>query len=136
MKFCSCLALIAILAFTAVGCAESSPLSPSPAGVDLTGTWSGPAQDSYGGNGNLRATIAQFGSAFSGTWAITFPNPNNNNGGTVDGTVNGSKIAGTLRSNAVCPLSVTFLVNGNSMSGTYASINCSISITGSFTMAR
>jgi len=118
--------------------ATTAPTPSSPPFINLTGTWTGTAQDTIGGQGTLRATITQTETQFTGTWSLTFPNASYNNGGSLEGVIGATTITGVLRSNLTCPLSVTFLLNTTrSLSGQYASVNCAtVTVTGTFALTR
>ena len=108
---------------------------------DLTGTWAGTIQDSVAGFGTLLLTISQTDTQLTGTWQSTFPNPTNNNGGTLSGTVGDPAIAlvlATSRSQA-CSLTVAATRdedNDNHFTGTYASFNCALAESGSLDVRR
>ena len=112
-----------------LGCG-GSPSSPSAAAANLSGTWAGPLTSTLVGNGTVQVTLNQSGSSLSGTWLSTFPDPSNNNSGSLSGTVNGSNVSATLTPSdpTNCPLNVTATVNGNVMTGTYAAFNCTVAV--------
>ena len=116
-------------------CDVDSPTSPSGS---LAGTWTGTVIDSLVGTGTIRITISQSGSTISGTWASTFPDPADNNGGTASGTLSGSSLSATLTPSnpSSCPFNVTATVSGNRMTGTYAVFTCTIAVTGSLELTR
>ncbi len=125
--------LLSVLAFVVAGCGSSAPPIAS-----VAGTWVGTTSDSVVGAGNIRATIGQSSSALSGTWSSTYSNPSNNNGGTLNGSVSGSSVSLMLTPSVPtsCPFSVTATVTANQMSGTYASVSCSVAVTGSINVTR
>ena len=108
---------------------------------NLAGTWTGTIQDSVAGFGTLLLTISQTDTQLTGTWQSTFPNPTNNNGGTLSGTVGDPAIAlvlATSRSQA-CSLTVAATLdedNDNHFTGTYASFNCALAQSGSLDVRR
>ncbi len=117
------------MAFSVSAC--GSPTEPS-----LSGTWRGTAQDNIGGSGTFEVTLAQTGSNISGTWLIAFPS--SDNGGSLSGTISGSSLSATLSPSNPnsCPFNLTATVSGTVLSGTYASFNCIIAITGSFSATK
>ena len=124
--------LALVMAFSVSAC--GSPTEPS-----LSGTWRGTAQDNIGGSGTFEVTLAQTSSNISGTWLIAFPsNPALDNGGSLSGTISGSSLSATLSPSNPngCPFNLTATVSGTVLSGTYASFNCVIAITGSFNATK
>jgi hypothetical protein len=105
-------------------------------GSSLTGTYVGTTQDSVGGTGSLRLTVAQSGNSLSGTWAVTYPG--GSNGGTLDGSTTGSSITATLTPGVptACPTALTGTSGGNRITGTYAVFNCTAVDTGSFDVTK
>jgi hypothetical protein len=94
---------------------------------NLTGTWTGTITDSLAGMGSLLLTISQTGHQLTGTWQSTFPNPTNNNSGTLAGTINGDAIALTLTSTQTQACSLTVVAtrdDDHHFTGTYAAANC------------
>jgi hypothetical protein len=120
------LALVAALLVAFVGC-HKSPTAPSP--LLLTGTWVGTGFFPSGTSASFQ--ITQSGSTLTGTWeTIGFSGPN----GTVNGSANGSSVSVTFYapgSGASCPfpITVTATVNGNQMTGTWATVNSTCSST-------
>lgn len=128
--------LLAACLLTTIAC-SNSPTAPSY--VSVAGTWRGTSADNLiGGGGQLAITLTQSGSSLSGTWSSVWPNPANNNGGTFNGTATGAGVTGTLTPSnpSNCPTSATAMVSGSTMSGTYATISCSVADTGSFTLTK
>ena len=98
----------------------------------LTGTWDGTwVIDGYGNTGDFTMELVQTGGSFSGTVAITNTDCSN---GSVDGTVNGTSITfGWLLTPQ--PVQFSGVLNGTSMSGTWAANACSnaeLSLTGTW----
>jgi hypothetical protein len=112
---------------------ENRPGGPSD--ISLTGTWTGTASGSLTSDGSVQVNLTHTGSTISGTWA---PIVQGGSGGTVSGTINGSTVLLTLTPNnsAFCPVAVTATVTASQISGTYATINCSVSLTGTFDVTR
>jgi hypothetical protein len=128
------LALIFVLLVATVGCGKSSsPASPSP--PSLTGTWVGPGFFT----GTLTFQLAQSGTSLTGPWTSTQTNPPPLGGGetipgpsgTLTGSANGSSVSITFaeKSGPTCPfpIVVSAAVNGNQMTGSYATQNSSCS---------
>jgi len=57
---------------------------------NLTGTWTGPIQDSRAGRGMLLIHFSHRDTQLTGTWQQTFADPCNTTGGTLTGTASGS----------------------------------------------
>jgi hypothetical protein len=125
--------LCVALAVGTAGCGDSGEVS-------LTGTWSGPIQDSVAGPGTVRFTIDEENSpVLSGTWLATFDAPAETNGGTFSGTFDGHTITMTATSSlsTPCPLRATATLQGDHrFTGTYAAFNCSGAITGELDVTR
>jgi hypothetical protein len=109
----------------------------SPSGK-LAGNWSGQLASSIAGTGNVAASLTQDGSKVGGTWSSTFANPSNNNSGTVKGSISGSSVSLTLTSgNAfACGSQVTSTLSGNTLAGTYTTVNCSVADGGVFQLSK
>jgi len=110
---------------------KASP-SPSQTESQLTGTWVGTwVIDGYGTSGDFTMELVQTGGSFSGTVVITNTDCSN---GPVNGTVAGTSITfGWLLTPQ--PVQFSGVLNGTSMSGTWASIACSnpeLSLTGTW----
>ena len=120
------------LCLVAAQCTDS-PTSPS---ASLTGTWTGTIQDSLVGAGTARVTLAQSGSSLSGTWSFTAGADTNS--GSLSGSVTGSSLSAMLTPSVPtsCPFQVTATINGNTISGTYAAVNCTVPISGSLSLTR
>src|SRR5260370_37074163 len=129
------LVLMGLLTLVVPGCGTSVNSTAS-----VAGTWVGTMTDSVLGTGKIYATISQSDSVLSGEWYSYYPNPINNFQGTLSGSVSGSSVAAMLTSNFPillrrepqdCDFNVTATVNGNQLSGTYASVFCNVAVTGS-----
>jgi hypothetical protein len=107
------------LALALLGCGDGVP--------NLAGTWTGTIQDSLAGTGALLLTIGQRDTQLSGSWQSTFPDPANNNGGNLSGTVGDASIALVLSASRPGACSFTVAANRDDdrhFTGTYASFNC------------
>ena len=126
------LAYIVALALT-MGCSESTPTAPTPlAPPTLTGTWNGTYDSTSGESGEVRVTLSQSGSSVTGTWSAS---GNLGTGsGTVSGTVSGSSTSLTLETSdpTNCSLSVTATFTRTTITGTWATFECSVADGGSF----
>ena len=102
--------------------------------------WVGTTFDDIVGPGNIRATISQTASSLSGTWASTFSDPSDDNGGTLGGNMNGASVSATLtpRYGPGCQYAVTATLNSGAtqMTGSYVSVSCNIAVTGSITLTK
>lgn len=125
-----CLALLVGLS----ACSSST----SPADANVSGTWSGNSSNSFG-VGTFTATISQSSQTLSGTWSGVFNDSRLNNSGTLSGAKTGSSVQVTLLSSspANCPYAFTgTLSTTTSITGTYATFNCTIPIGGSLTLTK
>jgi hypothetical protein len=124
----------------ACGHDSTSPTAPKPPVLDVSGSWSGHTVPNVAafGNGAIVVTLAQGGSALSGTWGVAYPDPANNNSGTLEGEVANNSIAATLSpSNPLaCPNKITGIYANNTITGTFATVNCLVSLAGSFSITR
>jgi hypothetical protein len=106
---------------------------------DVSGTYTGTIQDAFAGTGTLRATISQSGSSLSGTFQTTFPDPQQNNSGTISGTVNGSVVTLTLTPSVpvFCAFNATLTQEDDDrITGTYVAVNCSVPDSGTISITR
>jgi hypothetical protein len=133
--------LAAALVLSACGSDSSSPSSTSS--TTIGGNWAGTVTSSgrlaQVGVGTLRTSIGQNGGALSGTWTVSYTNPANNNSGSLTGLVTGSSVTLTLTSSVptACPFNVTATLSGSSsMSGTYATFNCTVADGGQFAATK
>ncbi|HMF61312.1 MAG TPA: hypothetical protein VK595_13120 [Vicinamibacterales bacterium] len=125
------LALLLALA----ACGSSSPTAPSV--LQLAGTWKGTISDAaVPGSGPAQMTIAQTGSALSGSWNAT--GPFSTNTGQFTGNVSAASVVMTVTSSVSgsCPLTLNGTVNGAQMTGTYATFNCTSAGGGSFSLTK
>lgn len=106
---------------------------------NLVGTWTGTIQNSVAGTGTLLLSISQSNIQLSGTWQTTYPDPNNNNGGTLSGTVDEPAIALVLTTTKSRACSFTVAANledDHHFTGTYASFNCATTEAGTLDVTR
>lgn len=104
----------------------------------LTGTWAGSTTNSQTQEtGSARATLTQVGASLSGTWSVNYPSLGTNSG-TLSGTVTGSAVSVTLypADPLGCEQSVTATVRGSRMRGTWSTINCTVTASGSVDVRR
>ena len=136
MRFMRFSALAAALAVLATACGSSDPAAPSAPNV--AGTWTGTVTDAVMGQGTVRLAISQTGSSLAGTWATTYANVTNNNGGSLTGTVSADNVTATLipTTPTACPFNATATLNGRAMSGTYTAFNCAMAVSGSISVSR
>jgi hypothetical protein len=128
--------IMLVWALILLGC-SSNPPRP------LTGTWTGTIQDSVAGRGTLMLRLSQVEMQLTGTWQMTFPDAQHNNGGTLTGTGIASDLAitmvwSTTQANA-CSFTVTAMLDNNNedrVTGTYAPFNCAQPESGSFDVMR
>jgi hypothetical protein len=134
MKRAPMLLLVGVLFISS--CGSDSETGPSP--TSFTGTWNGTAQDSVAGAGVFTATLAETLSSLTGTWRIAFPQAGFDNGGSLGGTVSGNSAQAELQPSVpkACPFNLTVNITGSTMRGTYASFNCTGTITGSISATR
>ena len=129
---------LCLLAVAGCGADGSSPSAPTA--LSLEGTWTGRTEDSFAGQGSARVTLAHSGSTVSGIWATMFSDPTFNNGGRLSGTFSGSSLTLVLDPSDPdsCPFNVTATVspNGNQITGSYASFECSVAVTGSLNLMK
>jgi hypothetical protein len=131
------LALAFALAWGACGGSSST----SPTSVSLNGNYSGPIADTVYGSGTILMTLSQNGSGLTGTYSSQFPAAGVQGGGSMSGTVNnGQSLSASLQpSNPIlCPYQLTGTIAGGgaSISGTFASFNCTVTETGTFNVSR
>jgi len=110
-------------------CTSSAPAAHRP--VSLAGTWSGAMTDAVSGPSIVKVVISQAGTALSGTWTMTYPDPTfndfqteiGNNSGELSGTIAGGTAEVTLlpaRAEA-CQFMVTSTAGDASLRGTWTS---------------
>lgn len=132
LRFLTLVALV--LLSSACGGNDTSPTSSN----SYTGTWVGTVSSPIAGTGTIRATMAESGPNLSGTWSATYPDISNNNSGTLTGSVTGVSISLVLRSSvpASCPYTLTGVRSGNTITGTFATFNCTGSSSGPFSVTK
>ncbi len=125
---------------TLAGCHKDSTGKDStgPVPLNLTGNFSGPASGVSGGSafsGTLTFTLAQSGTALTGTW-----NSPLGPAGSVSGTVNDTTVTFTLTQTTLCASSfggtATVQNSGTRLSGFYAGSDCIAFVTATFVVDR
>ena len=118
----------------------ATPDIPEPQQFSFNGTWTGPITSNFPGipPGTATTTISQTGSSLSGTWATVYPDPTFNSSGSFSGTASGMSLSGTLSPSdpTDCPYTINATVSGNLMSGTYATFNCTLAVSGSISLTK
>jgi hypothetical protein len=103
----------------------------------LTGTWTGPLQDSLAGRGTLQLNLSHVNTQLTGTWQSAFPDAQHNKSGTLSGTAN-DRLSGNPRDVLItmvwspaqagtCTFTVEAMRDNNDddhFTGTYTSMNC------------
>jgi hypothetical protein len=120
------LTVVCALALTIAACGSDD-------GENVTGNWSGPAQDTLAGTGTISATISQSADRLQGIWSVVFQNSASNSGGNLSGMLRDQIITLTLSPTnpAMCTLSATLTKRGDDhYSGQYVGINCTLNETG------
>jgi hypothetical protein len=117
--------------------------STAPGSGDINSNWSGPISDALLGNGTLSLSLVQSPSdSVTGTWMTTFPDPNDDLSGPLAGNIKGSTLSAVLRPSnpPTCqygPFDLTASLAGTtSMTGTFATINCTIADSGTFSVTK
>jgi hypothetical protein len=133
--------MLVVLMLLGAACGGDS--STSPSGQQLAGNYTGTlASNSSGfaqiGVGTLHATLAQNGGSLNGSWTTTYTNAAYNNAGSLTGSVSGSSVTLTLTSGVtgLCPSKVTAAISGTTLSGTYATFDCSFTDGGQFNVTK
>jgi hypothetical protein len=105
---------------------------------DITGNWGGQIKSSLSGNGALTLTVVQSGTNLSGTWSAIYSNPADNTGGSLTGSINGTNLEAALSPGnpLSCPVHATGILNGSTISGTFAVFNCTVSASGTFLVIK
>jgi hypothetical protein len=126
-----------------LGAACGGNSSTSPSGQQLAGNYTGTlVSNSSGfvqiGVGTVNATLTQHGGALNGSWTTTYENAAYNNAGSLTGIVSASSVTLTLTSSVtgLCPSNVTAAISGTTLSGTYATFNCSFTDGGQFSVTK
>jgi hypothetical protein len=124
-----------------VACNSNSSTGPTAGGV--ASSWSGPISDALLGSGTLSLSLVQYPSdSVTGTWATTFANSNDDLSGAVAGNINGSTLSVRLKPNnpPTCqygPFALTASLTGTtSMTGTFATIDCTVADSGTFSATK
>ena len=131
----ACLAALVTLA----GCHKDSTGPVAPVALDLTGVFGGPASGTSAGSafsGTLTLTLAQSGTALTGTW-----NSPLGPAGSASGTVSDTTVTFTLTQTTLCGVSsfggvATVQNSGTRLSGYYAGSDCIAFVTATFVVDR
>ena len=123
--------LVLVLALAVLGCGGGDD--------DLGGTWTGTVQDNLAGTGTALFTFSQGDSRLTGNWQFTFPDPRNNSGGTLSGTVSDDSISLSLVS--AQPQACSFTVaaerdDDDRFTGTYTAFTCALQENGGLDVHR
>jgi hypothetical protein len=116
---------------------------------NLTGTWTGPIQDSRAGRGTLLLSLSQVQTQLTGTWQQTFPDARNDTGGTLSGTAS-PRLSGDPSDLVItmiwsptqagaCTFTVEATLDNNDLdhfTGTYAPVDCAQPTSGSLDVTR
>ena len=106
------------------------------ASIDVTGHWDGMSENSVFGLGFAEMTIIQEGSSLTGTFSLIYAT--GEAGGTLEGTINGSRIEVILEpiSPDVCSSVVMGSVSGDEFAGTFETIDCDLPQEGTLDLTR
>ena len=133
-------AVLQLLAIASLAAGCGSSRSPTAISDPYAGNWSGTIVDDITGVGALKfGLIAQPGGGVVGTWATTFPDAANNEGGNVAATVALMPVQFTLACTQTAPRGaavVAMTLGGNRMSGTYSAVGCNGIRRGSMELTR
>jgi hypothetical protein len=126
-----------LLAALVAGLVWAGACTTSPSATGEAGAWAGTVVSTPFGNGTLVLTLTDTNSTLGGTWTLSYPNTADNNSGSLVWTLNGSAITLTLTPNVPVPASCVYnltgtVTNTTSMSGSYATVNCTLADSGSF----
>jgi hypothetical protein len=135
---------VALIVCVISACSGGNSSTPSsPAATNVAGNWAGTVASATSGNqagtGAFHATFVQDESSLSGSWAVTYPDPANNNSGELTGIISGTSVTLTLSSTVptACPFSATATLSGaTAMSGTYSTFNCTVADGGPFNITK
>jgi len=126
-----------------LGAACGGDSSTSPSGQQLAGNYAGTLVSNSSafaqiGAGSFHATLAQNGGAINGSWTTTYANAAYNNAGSLKGIVSANSVTLTLTSDVtgLCPSNVTAAISGTTLSGTYATFDCSFTDGGQFSVTK
>ncbi len=120
-RICVRAAVLIGLCLVAAQC-NNNPSAPSEF---VSGLWTG-TLESMAGPVTARVTITQIGSSFTGTWSVDTTSFAGANGGRLSGAVTGNFVSMTLTPSDPlnCLFGVAVRVSGNTMTGTYSTLNC------------
>jgi hypothetical protein len=130
-----------ILAFILASCGgnDGNDSSTTSNFGSLSGNYVGTGQNNIAGTATIQVSLAQDGSSVTGVFQSSFPNPQFNNSGALNGTVNGTTV--TLTSTPSVPTScpanlVLQQISSTQLTGTSAAFNCSVVSSATFTLTR
>ncbi len=118
---------------TTTGCAAPQSgkftVQESSAPPNMAGSWSGMLNDNILGSGTISATVNQNGVSLTGLFTDSFGRL-----GQVFGVIIGSTVYFDLVPSMAeaCTFSATGSLNGNTLSGTYNTVSCSVTDSGTF----
>jgi len=118
-----------VLALGVVGCGGDDE-------HNLSGNYRGTMQDSLAGTGTITATLVQTDSTVTGTFQTSFPE--GHGGGNVAGRRRDDALTLTVTppQPPACPVHVTATIDGETIQGTYATVDCPMVETGTVTLTR
>jgi hypothetical protein len=127
-SFATCVLSVAWFTVAIINSGCGSARSPTTISDPYAGNWSGPILDEVTGAGTVKfGLVARPGGGVVGTWAAIFPDPSNNEGGSVAATVALVPVQFTLGCSPTAGRGaaiVAMTINGNRMSGTYSAVGC------------
>jgi hypothetical protein len=126
-----------LFAVLVAGLVWAGGCATSPSATGEAGAWAGTVVSTPFGSGTLVFSLSDSSGALSGTWTLSYPNTADNNSGSLVWTLNGSAVTLTLTPNVPVPASCVYnltgtITNTTSMSGSYATVNCTLADSGSF----
>ncbi len=133
-----------------IGCAKSAPTAASVPPANLAGSWTGGLFATASGTGALRLTLTQqllsllppgkgYEVDLRGTWSTSFPNPANDDSGTVSGSAWSASVGVelTLTDSGGCAFALTGTRTGvPAMSGSFRTKSCAVADSGTFGVSK
>jgi len=137
MKYALRIVFAAILVLGLAACGSSSNGGNGTAPPSYAGKWSGEVNDTLAGSGAISANLTQSGDELGGTWQATYADSTSNSGSAL-GLINGSDVILELYPSdpTSCPFRVVASRSGNTLEGTYAAFDCTISVSGEVTLTK
>ena len=135
--------VLALGLMSSCGSTPTAPLAPDVA--SFAGTWTGSLADDRGAVGTARFVLTQNGPGVSGTFAMTSASATIAASGTASGTVTGSSLTLFMtRSTPIActpmlslsSISATLMLNSNTLTGRYQSLNCTGVDAGSYVLSK